>query len=118
MYPTPLLALVQSTSYPPIPALDELENLRRTLNEHRQLKRKRDRERDEGQIVVERPSPVRLPKQERSVSPAGSIVAIAPSHPHPITYAGIKKKKKRPLESDDECESESLLWIPSDELIF
>jgi hypothetical protein len=105
-YPTPLLALVQSTSYPPVPAVDELESLRRTLNEHRQLKRKRERERDDSQIVVEaRSSPIRVPKQERSVSPIGSIVAIAPSNSQPITYAGLKKKKKRPLESDDECES-------------
>jgi hypothetical protein len=52
-------------------------------------------------------------KLERSVSPVGSVISAtgpvsgsfrAGSHQsQPITYAGIKKKKKsRPLESDDE----------------
>jgi hypothetical protein len=103
-YPSTLLSLVQSTSYPPIPAIDELEHLRRTLTEHRHLKRKRD----DTQIVVERhASPV--PKKERSASPAGSVIAAAPYKPptgsQPITYAGINKKKKKLLESDDECGS-------------
>ena len=49
-------------------------------------------------------------KVERSVSPAGSVIsAIAPSSSvnrvasggAPITYSGIKKKKKR-LESEDD----------------
>jgi hypothetical protein len=50
-------------------------------------------------------------KLERSVSPAGSVISVGPSVPlpppksiaqAPITYAGIKKKKKKPFESDDD----------------
>lgn len=58
---------------------------------------------------IRKASPVNV-KVERSVSPAGSVIsAIAPSSSvsrvasggAPITYSGIKKKKKR-LESEDD----------------
>lgn len=52
-------------------------------------------------------------KVERSVSPIGSVISVGPSVSQPplkavpntntpITYAGIKKKKKKPFESDDD----------------
>lgn len=41
-YPAPLMGLIQSTSYPPLPNLEELELLRRVLTDHRAHKRQRD----------------------------------------------------------------------------
>jgi hypothetical protein len=121
-YPHPFLTLIQSTSYPPLPARDDLDSFRQLLSEQRTLPTQVKRKREEStplplSHINERRSPG--VKVERSVSPAGSVIsAVAPttstsipppptalkaSPAHgPITYGGIKKKKKRPLESDDD----------------
>jgi len=115
-FPSPLLTLIQTTSYPPLPPRDDLDTLRQLLAEQRSTPSVVKRKREESiPIPIERPSPA--VKLERSVSPAGSVISVSAPGPSnytppvksstpsvPITYGGIKKKKKKPFESDDDGE--------------
>jgi hypothetical protein len=111
-FPNSLLTLIQSTSYPPLPPRDDLESLRQVLSEQRSLPVNIKRKREESIPVIEKRRTSPPVKLERSVSPVGSVISVAgpstlpkASTPNaPITYAGIKKKKKKPFESDDDGE--------------
>jgi hypothetical protein len=81
------------------------------LSEQRSLPVTIKRKREESIPIIEKRRTSPPVKLERSVSPVGSVISIAgpsslpkASTPNaPITYAGIKnKKKKRPFESDDD----------------
>lgn len=111
-FPNTLLTLIQSTSYPPLPPRDDLESLRQVLSEQRSLPVTVKRKREESIPIIEKRRTSPPVKVERSVSPVGSVGSLAgpsslpkASTPNaPITYAGIKKKKKKPFESDDDGE--------------
>jgi hypothetical protein len=85
------------------------------LSEQRSLPVNIKRKREESIPVIEKRRTSPPVKVERSVSPAGSVISVAgpstlpkASTPNaPITYAGIKKKKKKPFESDDDGEFSS-----------
>lgn len=99
-YPAALLGLIQSTSYPPLPNLEELELLRQALTDHRSHKRKRDDDGKERAVVENNEKAGRtFDAAERhrvgSVSGSGSGAKASPG-------PGVTKVKK---ERSGECTS-------------
>lgn len=100
-YPTRLLGLIDSTSYPPLPSLEELELLRQALTEHRSggtnVKRKRDDvEREREKAVVESNEKASRALEAAERHRVGSVKGAGTASPGP----GVAKiKKERSCQS-------------------
>lgn len=96
-YPTGLLGLIESTSYPPLPSVEELELLRQALAEHRSgssssnVKRKRDDvEREREKAVVESNEKASRTLEAAERHRVGSVKGAGTASPGP----GLAKVKK------------------------